>query len=185
MWLGRADVALERGRISAGLLRRLSRRVHDPLDDHGSASWMIDSVSDPSRHGERVRPVAGHPHLDPGGSVTPIQLEVLLVPAHLAAVHEVLDHHDRPFELGHLDRLLTDDAACGVSPADPHHHATVRDVVQRRVSARENRRLARSGIRDTVPELHRARRLRGEREQRERLLPEQIGESYVHPYSKP
>ena len=48
------------------------------------------------------------------------------------------------------------------------------DVVQRRVGAREHGRLARAGVRDHVAELDRRRPVGGEREHRDRLLPEHV-----------
>ena len=171
----RADDALERRRVAAGLLGRLPCGVHDPLDDHRVGELDDHAVADATRDGERLRPVARDPHRDLGQlRPHPLELELLVVPVHLAAVHEVLDHPAAPLELGHLDGLLADVAPRRVAAPDAHHHPAVRDVVQRRVAAREHRRLARARVRHAVAELHRRRRLRGQREQRERLLPEDV-----------
>src|SRR3712207_8089708 len=65
--------------------------------------------------------------------------ELLLVPLHLAAVHQLLEHRAAPLELGHLHGLEADDAARGVAAPDPADHAAVRDVLHRRVPARDRK----------------------------------------------
>ena len=123
----------------------------------GSASWMITPSETPPGDAERLRPVAGDVHRDLRLLQRPGELELLVVPVDLLSVHEPLDHPAGLLELGHLHRLLPDHAARGVAAADPHHHSAARDDVQRRVRAREHRRLARARVRDEVTELHASR----------------------------
>jgi hypothetical protein len=149
--------------------------AHDPLDDHGVGELDDHAVSDAAGDCERFRPVARDVHRDLGEiGAYPLEVELLVVPVHLAAVHEVLDHREPPFELGNPHRLLTDEAPRGVAAADAHDHAAVGDVVQSRVAAREHRGLARARIRHAVAELHRRRGLDRQGEQREGLLPEDV-----------
>ncbi len=162
-------------RIAAGLLGCRARRVHDPLDDHRVCELDDHAIAHAACDGQRLRPVAGDPHRDLGELRShPAELELLVVPLDLSPVHELPDHAAATLELGDAHRLVPDIANRRVAATDPHGHAPVGDVVQRRIRAREHGRLARPGIRDAVPELHGRRRLRGEREQRDRLLPEDM-----------
>jgi hypothetical protein len=114
-------------------------------------------------------------HLDRGQlGPHPGELEVDVVPVHLLAVHERLDHPDRVLEAPDAHGLLVDVAACGVAAADAHDHAAVRDVVQRRVHARHDGRVARAGVRDHVAELDPLGGRGRERERRGRLLPQHV-----------
>ena len=107
-----ADDALQVGGVAPGFLRGASCGVHDPLDDHGIRQLDDDAVGDAARDRECLRAVAGDPHRDVRKVVAdPLQLELLLVPVHGPAVHQVLDHLAAPLELRHADGLEPDDAA--------------------------------------------------------------------------
>ena len=174
-WLGALTMHFSAAGSRPGFLGRLAGRVHDPLDDVRVGELDDDPVALAPADGERLRPVAGDVHLDLGQlGPHPLQLQLLAVPGHLAAVHERLQHLQRLFELGDLDRLLADVPTRRVAAADAHDHAAVRDVVQRRVGARQHGRLARARVRDHVAELDRRRPVRHDREHRERLLPEHV-----------
>ena len=148
---------------------------HDPLDDVGVGELDDHAVPLPARDRERLGAVTGDVHLDLRQlRADPFQLEVLVVPVDGLAVHERLDHAQRPLELGDLDRLQADVAHGRVAAPDSHDHPPVGDVVQCRVGARKHGRLARARIRDHVTELDRGRPVRDEREHRERLLPEHM-----------
>ena len=171
----RADDALERGRVAAGLLGGLPRGGHDPLDDVGVGELDDHAVPLPAGDRERLGAVARDVHLDLRQlRPDPLELQVLAVPVHLLAVHERLDHLQRVLELGDLHGVLADVAARRVPAPDAHDHAPVGDVVERRVRAREHRRLARARVRDEVAELDLRRLPRRDREQRDRLLPEHV-----------
>jgi hypothetical protein len=102
----RADDALERRRVAPRLLGRLAGGGHDPLDDVRVGELDDDAVSLPPRNGERLRPVAGDVHLDLGQlRPDPLELELLVVPGDLLAVHERLHHLQRFLEVGDLHRL--------------------------------------------------------------------------------
>ena len=89
----RADDALEDRRVPARRRCRLAGRVHDPLDDVRVGQLDDDPVADATGDGEGLRPVAGDVHLDPGQlRADPRELELLVVPGHVLAVHERLDH---------------------------------------------------------------------------------------------
>src|SRR5581483_780639 len=171
----RADDALELRRVATRLLGRAPRRVHDPRDDLRVGELDDDAVSDAAGDAERLRPIAGHPHRDLGQLLAhPLELELLVVPLHLAAVHEVLDHRERALEFRHLHRLAADVAHGGVAAPDAHAHSAVGEVVQRRVRAREHRRVARRRVRDEVAELDLRGLTRCDCERRDRLLPENV-----------
>ena len=175
MWLGAQTMHLSSDGSRPASRGGLASGVHDPLDDHRVGELDDDAVADPSCDRERLRTVAGDPHRDLRKlRPHPRELERLLVPLDLATVHELLDHPAAPLELGDTNGLVADVAHRRVAAPDSHDHAPVRDVVERRVPARENRRLACSRVGHAVPELHRRRRLHGEREERERLLPQDV-----------
>ena len=170
-----ADDALQRRGVAARLLGRRARGAHDPLDDLGVGELDDDAVAHAAGDAERLRAVARDPHGDLRQlRAHPLELEVLVVPDDLLAVHEVLDHREPPLELGHAHRLLADVAPSGVAAADAHHHPAVGDVVHRRVEAREHRRLARPGVRHEVAELQLRGGLDRHRQLDERLLPEDV-----------
>ena len=171
----RADDALELCGIAARLLGRRARGAHDPLDDLGVGELDDHAVAEASCDRERLRPVSGDPHRDLGQlRPHPLQLEVLVVPLDLLSVHEWLDHREPALELRDAHRLLPDVPPRGVAAADAHHHAAVRDVVHRRVEAREDGGLPGPRVRDQVPELHRRGGLDRHRQLHERLLPEDV-----------
>ena len=175
MWLGAQTMHLSADGVAARLGGGFARRGHDPLDDHRVGELDDHAVADAACDGERLRPVAGDPHRDLGKlGPHPRELQRLLVPLDLAAVHELLDHRAAPLELGDADGLVADVAHRRVAAPDAHHHPTVRDVVQRRVAARQDGGLARARVGHAVPELHRRGRLHGHREQREGLLPQHV-----------
>ena len=77
-------------------------------------------------------------------------------------------------ELRHLHRLPADVTHGGVAAADAHRHPAVGEIVQRRIRAREHRRVAGRRIRDEVAELDRRRFPRRDCQHRDRLLPEDV-----------
>ena len=175
MWLGALTMHLsaDGSRPASSAAFRAVSMIHWMMS--GSASWMITPSPDAPGDGERLRPVAGDVHLDLRQlRPHPLQLELLLVPRHLLAVHERLDHLQRCLEVGHLHRLAADVADRRVAAADAHDHPAVRDVLQRRVRAREHRRVARRRVRDHVAELDPRRLVGGERHHGHRLLPEHV-----------
>ena len=175
MWAGAPTMHLSCVRVAARLLGRAPRRVHDPLDDLGVGELDDHAVADAAGDRERLRPVAGDPDRDRRQlRPHPLQLEVLVVPVDLAAVHELVDHRERLLELRDLHRLPADEADGRVAAADAHHHPAVGQVVQRRVRAREHRRVARRRVRHEVAELDRRGLARRDREHRDRLLPEDV-----------
>ena len=105
-----ADDALQRVRVTTRFLCGLPRGTHDPLDDLGVGELDDHAVADATRDAERARSVAGDPHRDVGQLFPdPLELELLVVPLDLAAVHQVLDHRQAALELGHPHGL------------EPHH----------------------------------------------------------------
>ena len=81
----RADDALERGGVAAGLLGGAAGGRHDPLDDVRVGELDDHAVAQPARDRERLRPVAGDVHLDLGQlRPDPLQLQLLVVPVDLA-----------------------------------------------------------------------------------------------------
>ena len=174
-WLGALTMHFSAAGIAPCFLGCAARCRHDPLDDVRVGELDDHAVSLPARDRERLRAVTRDVHLDLGQlGPDPLQLQLLVVPVDRGAVHERLDHLERCFELGDLDRLAADVPHRGVATADAHDHPSVRDVVQRRVGTGEHRRLARAGVRDHVAELDRGGPVRDEREHRERFLPEHV-----------
>ena len=159
--------------------------AHDPFDDVRIGELDDDAVADATGDAERLRAVAGDVHRDLRASLRPRELELLAVPLDRPAVHQILDHHERALELGHLDRLEPDHTPGRVAAADAHEHPAVRDVVQRRVGAREHRRLAGSGVRDAVAELQPARVFSAASVSSGIDSCQRMCESYVQPQSKP
>src|SRR2546430_2589684 len=83
----------------------------------------------PPRHSERLRPVARDPDRDLGQLLPhPLELELLVVPPHLAAVHEVAHHCERRLELRDFHRLTPDVPHGGVAAANAHHHPAVGEI---------------------------------------------------------
>ena len=187
MWLGALTMHLSAGGIATGLLGRLPGRVHDPLDDVRVGELDDDAVALPPGDGERLRPVAGDVHLDLGQlRPHPLELELLVVPGDLLAVHERLHHLQRFLEVRDPHRLAADVAHGRVAAADAHDHAAVRDVLEGRVRAREHRRVADRRVRDHVAELDRRGLVGEERHHRHRLLPEHVrvvGPAVLEPLS--
>jgi hypothetical protein len=171
----RADDALQRSRVAARLLGRLARSAHRPLDDVRVGELDDHAVAEAARDRQHLRAVAGHVHLDLRQvAAHPWEVELGVVPLNGLAVHERLDHPQRLLEALHRHGLLPDDAARGVAAADAHDHAPLGDVVERRVGAGDDRRLARAGVGDHVAELQLLGRLRGERHGGERVLPQHV-----------
>ena len=65
------------------------------------------------------------------------------------------DDPERLLGLGDLHGLLADETHRGVTPTDAHDHPAVGQVVQRRVQAREHRRVTRRRVGHEVAELDR------------------------------
>ncbi len=92
----RADDALELRRVASRLLSSAPGGVHDPRDDLGVGELDDHAVADAPRDRERLRAVAR----DPDGDLRqllahPLELEILVVPVDLAAVHELAHHRER------------------------------------------------------------------------------------------
>src|SRR6185312_4777045 len=97
---GGADDALQSVRIAALLFGGVAGRLHDPLDDLGVGQLDDDAVSDAAGDTKRTRPVAGDLHRDIRQLVAdPFELELLVVPLDLPAVHQSLDHPKASLEL--------------------------------------------------------------------------------------
>ena len=171
----RAHDALERRGVAARLLGRRARRGHRPLDDVRVGQLDDHAVADRPGDREHLRAVAGHVHLDRrqlGAHPGELDARCRSTRTFSPFMNGLIIR--RASSNGHPHRLLVDVAARGVAAADAHHHAPVRDVVQRRVGARHDGRLARARVRDHVAELDPLGRGRGQRQRRRRLLPEHV-----------
>ena len=175
MWLGALTMHLSAAGSRPASSAACAGRGHDPLDDVGVGELDDDAVPLPPRDRERLRPVTGDVHLDLGQlGPHPLELELLVVPGDLLAVHERLHHLQRFLEVGHLHRLAAHVAHRRVAAPDAHDHAAVRDVLEGGVRAREHRRVADGRVRDHVAELDLRRLVGEERHHGHRLLPEHV-----------
>ena len=175
MWLGALTMHLSAAGSRPASSAACAGRGHDPLDDVRVGELDDDAVALPPGDGERLRPVAGDVHLDLGQlRPHPLELELLVVPGHLLAVHERLHHLQRLLEVGDLHRLAAHVAHRRVAAADAHDHPAVRDVLQRGVGAREHRRVADRRVRHHVAELDLRGLVGEERHHGHRLLPEHV-----------
>ena len=175
MWAGAPTMHLSCPGIAPRLLGRAASGVHDPLDDLGVGELDDHAVGHAARDGQRLRPVARDPHGDARQlGPHPLELERLVVPLDLGAVHELAHHRAGALELRDPHRLAADVADGRVAAPDAHRHPPVGQVLERRVRAREHGRVARRRVRDEVAEPDRGGLARRHREHRHRLLPEDV-----------
>ena len=171
---GRAGHDLDRGWVPACLRGSRSHLADDPLDDLRIGELDDDPVGDAAGHREHTRPVAGDVDGDLRLSLRPLEVDVGVVPAHGLAVCELLDHRRRALELVDLDRLLPDRPARRVAAPDADHHPPAGDRLEGGERAGRHRRLACPRVRDVEPEPERRRLERGHRQQRVRVVPEDV-----------
>ena len=172
----RAHQAAQRGRVAPRLLGRAPRRGHRPLDDRRVGELDDHAVADAPRDAERARAVrrprtAGSPACPaPTGAGSPCPPSPPGRPFMKSLIIA-----QRCFELGDRRRLAAHHAHRAVAAADPHHHAAVGDVLQRRVGARGHGRLAGHRVGDAHADPHPLGLVGQQRDQRVRLLPQDRG----------
>ena len=109
MWLGAQTMHLSSDGSRPASAAASRAVVHDPLDDHRVGELDDHAVADAAGDRERLRAVAGDPHRDLRQlRPHPRELQLLVVPLDLAAVHEVLDHRAAALELRDRDGLVAD-----------------------------------------------------------------------------
>ena len=171
---GGADDRLKGIGVATGLLGGVTGEAHDPLDDLRVGELDDHALGMAPGHSQRLRAVARKVERDLRQVLGPLELELLAVPLGLSAVHQVLHHRRRSLVLGDLDGLQADVATSGVTTTNAEDHAATRDVVQRGVRRRGDGGLARARVRHAHAELDALRAECCSRQQRIRVLPQNV-----------
>ena len=172
---GRAD---EHGDLVRVAARRLGGRAHPrerPAEDLRLGHLEHEAVGAAAHELERLRPVAGHPHLE-----TPVpHPRDPDLPARRARdrapLRQLADDVDRPLGLGERRGRLAQDPAGGVAAPDGADGAVAEHVVERREHRCGDARIPRGGVRHERPHHHALRRGQDLGVDDVRLLPQDVG----------
>src|SRR5829696_7270946 len=160
---GHADLYFVR--ISAGFSGRVVDVLHGPLQD--------DAVGLAPREAERLRPVAGHPHVELAVS-DPRYFHLDAGEVDRASLGQLLYDTHGFFELPQRRRLASQDAHHGVAAPDAADGAVAEHVVEGGEGGGRHGRVAAYGVGDEGPDRDPLRRREHLRVDHVRFLPEYV-----------
>ena len=169
----RRDADRQLVRVAAGLLGGGAHVRDRPLQDHRVGELEDEAVGLAPAQRERLRPVAGHPHVELPVD-HPRDPDLAGRRLDRAALGELLDDVHRLLGLGQRRRLLAEHAPGGVAAPDAADRAVAEALVERGEQRRGDGRVARRRVRHERADHDPLRRREHLRVDDVRLLPQDV-----------
>src|SRR5712664_927753 len=171
---GRGGHDFDLGEVAAGFFCALADEAEAPVDQVGVGELENHAVADASGGAQGLRSVAGDP--DAGNfAAGPRKFCGDAIEVHRFAGVQVAEDADKFLEGFEGGGFFAEHAAGAVAAADAKFHASLRGEIESGEQAGRDGDIAHCGVRDASPQAHFFCVGGHEREERKRLLPDDVG----------